>query len=120
MIDPPTCRRFQFRLRTLMVGVILLAVVCGYVGRQAEIVSERRSLRDEIARVGGSVSPERPAGPAGWKAPPVPQPNWLRRFLGDEPVGYILLPPPRISDPLKREIKTSFPEAMVSQHAERP
>jgi hypothetical protein len=32
--DPPRRIRrcFQFRLRTLMIGITLLAVVCGYVG----------------------------------------------------------------------------------------
>jgi hypothetical protein len=30
--QPPPRRRFQFRLRTLMIGITLLAVVCGYVG----------------------------------------------------------------------------------------
>jgi hypothetical protein len=33
--DPPKRKRrwFQFSLRSLMIGVTLLAVVCGYVGR---------------------------------------------------------------------------------------
>ena len=41
--QPSPRRRFQFRLRTLMIGVTLLAVVCGYVGHQAEIVHRRQS-----------------------------------------------------------------------------
>jgi hypothetical protein len=45
-------RRFQFRLRTLMIGVTLLAVVCGYVGRQAEIVRNRRELASRPFVVG--------------------------------------------------------------------
>jgi hypothetical protein len=44
--DPPKRkrRRFQFRLRTLMIVVTLLAVPCGYIGWQARIVRERRDL----------------------------------------------------------------------------
>jgi hypothetical protein len=41
--NPPKRKRrwFQFSLRTLMIGVTLLAMVCGYVGRQTKIVRER-------------------------------------------------------------------------------
>jgi hypothetical protein len=42
-------RRFQFRLRTLMVGVTLLAVPLGYVGWQAKIVRERKAFYDAHA-----------------------------------------------------------------------
>jgi hypothetical protein len=40
MADQPATprRHFQFRLRTLMIGVTLLAVPLGYVGWQAKIV----------------------------------------------------------------------------------
>jgi hypothetical protein len=41
--DPPR-RRFQFRLRTLLIGVTLLAVTCAYVSRQAKIVNERKAM----------------------------------------------------------------------------
>ena len=43
--DPPKRkrRRFQFRLRTLVVGVTLLAVVCAYVAHQARIVRDRQA-----------------------------------------------------------------------------
>jgi hypothetical protein len=36
-------RGFQFRLRTLMIGVTLLAIPCAYVGWQAKIVGERKA-----------------------------------------------------------------------------
>jgi hypothetical protein len=42
MTEPPKRRRFQFRLRTLLIGVTLLAVPLGYVGWQVKIVRERR------------------------------------------------------------------------------
>ncbi len=36
MASPSPRRRFQFRLRTLLIGVTLLAPICGYLGRQWE------------------------------------------------------------------------------------
>ena len=44
--EPPKRKRrwFQFRLRTLMIGVTLLAVVCGYIAWQKKIVNERSSI----------------------------------------------------------------------------
>ena len=45
MSEPPKRkrRRFQFRLRTRIIGVTLLAVVCGYVGWHAKIARERKA-----------------------------------------------------------------------------
>jgi len=43
MSVPSSRRRFQFRLRTLLIGVTLLAVPCAYVGWQAKIVRERQA-----------------------------------------------------------------------------
>ena len=37
-------RWFQFSLRSLMIGVTLLAVACAYVVWQVKIVAERRAL----------------------------------------------------------------------------
>jgi hypothetical protein len=36
--------RFQFRLRTVLIVVTLIAVMCGHVGWQARIVQERKAL----------------------------------------------------------------------------
>ena len=45
-------RRFQFRLRTLMIGVTLLAVVCSYAAHQAQLVHKRRTfLGDEVTKM---------------------------------------------------------------------
>jgi hypothetical protein len=38
----PPRRWFQFRLRTLMIGMTLLAVPCSYVGWQAKIAREQK------------------------------------------------------------------------------
>jgi hypothetical protein len=45
--------RFQFRMRTMMIVVTLLAVPCGYVGSQAKIVRERESVLADIENTGG-------------------------------------------------------------------
>jgi hypothetical protein len=48
--EPKRRRRwFQFRLRTLLIVVTLLAVPCAYVGWQAAIVRERKSLLESGA-----------------------------------------------------------------------
>ena len=39
--QPPPRRRFQFRLRTLMIGVTLLAVACWVAVDRARLIRER-------------------------------------------------------------------------------
>jgi hypothetical protein len=73
MPDQPPRRRFQFRLRTLMVGVTLLAVPCSYVGWQVRVVKERR-LQIE-ARSSPWITLYR------GKEPLTNGPNWFRRAL---------------------------------------
>src|ERR1700747_2520005 len=46
-------RRFQFRLRTLLIVVTLLAVPCAYVGWQAKIVREREAIANRILGLDG-------------------------------------------------------------------
>ena len=43
--EPPKRKRrwFQFSLRTLLIGVALLAVACAHVAHEAKIVRERRN-----------------------------------------------------------------------------
>jgi hypothetical protein len=64
----PSLRRFQYRLRTLLIGVALLAPVCGYLGRQWERNREEeaawqlvKKTRDNpplqlVLRIGGDYS----------------------------------------------------------------
>jgi hypothetical protein len=72
-------RRFQFRLRTLMIAVTLPAVPMGYVGWEAKIVRERKTWL-AAQRIYLPVEP-----------PPVfaigddsQAPSLIRRWLGDE------------------------------------
>jgi hypothetical protein len=84
----PRRRRFQFSLRTLLVGVTLLAAACGYVGWQATIVRERKALLLEIFKNKGSwyPSPFVPAGQALSHRSPI---RWL---LNDWYCTEILIP----------------------------
>jgi hypothetical protein len=96
--------RFQFRLRTLMIGVTLFCVVVGvYVGRQATIVRQRRA---ELNRVVDA----RLVGIAGNDEERVIP--WIRRVLGDERVGSIKMLVGTDAAELDR-LRVLFPEAKV-------
>jgi hypothetical protein len=49
MTAPSPRRRFQFRLRTLLIGVTLFCIVGGWFGNQVRIGANRKAVRDEIA-----------------------------------------------------------------------
>ena len=104
--QPSPRRRFQFRLRTLMIGVTLLAVACGYVGWQAKIVRQRESERNWIQKHGGVMESNitRPGQPTYR-----PTVSWARGLLGDSGVAAIRFGKP-ISDDDERRIKSVFPE----------
>jgi hypothetical protein len=97
--DPPKRKRrwFQFSLRTLMIGVTLLAVPMGYVGWQARIVRERRDLlasqfvESSINDGNGRMS-------------------WIRRSLGDKAYLFVYLYETATPDVVDR-FKIAFPEA---------
>jgi hypothetical protein len=111
-------RRFQFRLRTLMIGVTLLAVACGYVGWQAKIVRERQSALAAVKESGGYVwTREDDLASAdfvaGYRVNRDEWPSevaWLRRLLGDEHVAAIHLAW-NVSLPERNRVEGLFPEA---------
>jgi hypothetical protein len=90
--DPPKGkrRRFQFRLRTLMIGVTLLAVPLGYVGWHERIVQVRRQTTLWVDSVGGQVfaPSENLIKKSGFAC----EVGWLRRLLGDTEVAQVYLP----------------------------
>jgi hypothetical protein len=103
-------RRFQFRLRTLMIGVTLLAVACSYVGWQAKIVRERKALLEnqhfcvacqlfEVARRGC-----------------IP---WMRWRLGDVDC-YAIIGDEQVTDAELDRYRIAFPEADVWREGDRP
>jgi hypothetical protein len=82
--QPPPRRRFQFSLRTLMIGIALLAVACAYVGWQATIVSVRVKILAEFRD---------PPHIIKWHTLHLGDksqaPGLLRRWLGDKEVGSL-------------------------------
>ena len=129
--QPSPRRRFQFRLRTLMIGVTLLAVPLAYVGWQAKTVAERRALLLLIeSREYGwylserSASHDFPSAASGHDlaasghnvtaGKSEDRPGWIRRWLGDETVYLIWL---RNTVPSSEAvlIENCFPEAVVWQ-----
>ena len=106
-------RRFQFRLRTLLIGVTLFALIpCGYVGWQAKIVRERRSWLTRLQEEGykypkvGDIVIHAGNGHGG--------PNIVRRLLGDEEIVAVAIPA-TISDEDREATLRLFPESNVTQ-----
>jgi hypothetical protein len=94
---------FQFRLRTLLIVVTLLAVVCAYVTHEAKIVQERRA---EWNRNGKDrwvqLRDEDDFGVL----------NWTRRALGDRACYEILIS--EETDPAEIErLRAIFPEGRI-------
>ena len=140
MADQPSPRRrFQFRLRTLMIVVTLLAVVCGYVSNQGAIVRQRKAILSQTSGQNAAgvmdsltdaeatqfhLSP--PYGTTGALGALKPlttlvaiadrdtEPNWVRRWLGDQTMR-ILFVGDAITLSEVRRIAHLFPEANVYQ-----
>jgi hypothetical protein len=114
MTAPSPRRRFQFRLRTLMIGVTLFALIpCGYVGWQAKIVRDRKRMTDRDSPVRSYLYSDIPG-----EAIP-----WIRRRLGDKEYHHIDLVD-SASDATVGLYLKAFPEAAVvhrvSQHKVEP
>ena len=83
----PRRRWFQFRLRTLLIGVVLLAIPCAYIGHEARTVAARKEWlahhpQPDLEVLGPLiVSPPDPAHPAEPIWPTLPL---VRRLLGDQ------------------------------------
>ena len=95
--------RFQFRLRTLMIMVTLVAAVCGYVAHEARIVRERRIQITARSSSRILVYHGEQALPNG--------PNWFRFALGDVPIEWIS-PDHRYATSADM-LRALFPEAVV-------
>jgi hypothetical protein len=112
--EPPKSnrRRFQFRLRTLMVVVTVFALIpCGYLGWEAKVVRERRLWLAHLQAEGygpriGDIVVYAGNGHGG--------PNNVRRWLGDKEVITIAIPA-TISEEDKETTLRLFPESNVLQ-----
>ncbi|HEV2969245.1 MAG TPA: hypothetical protein VGY55_04585 [Pirellulales bacterium] len=92
-------RRFQFSLRTLLIVATLLAMLCGYIGRQVEIVKKR----DVMAAAPGVDSV------TGDSLKRIPL---FRRWLGDKYYLGLSIDKSASDDEIAR-YKSAFPEATI-------
>jgi hypothetical protein len=101
--QPSPRRRFQFRLRTLMIAVAVVAIPCAYVGWQMKIVRTRRAElnRTVDARLVGIADDD--------EERVIP---WVRRVLGDQRVASIRMLVGTDVAELDR-LRALFPEAKV-------
>lgn len=79
----PTRRWFQFRLRTLLIAVLLLAVPLSWIAMRIEKARRQREAVEAIAKLGGGVRYDYHDGvcdPA--EHPPIP--SLLLKLLGDD------------------------------------
>ena len=112
MADPPALRRrFQFRLRTLMIGVTLFALIpCGYFGWQAKIVRERKAW---VAHQPFRLRTDTPKNVTELaQGDPTRSPSRVRLWLGDESVEFIVIPNSSTAEELKLAASL-FPESVV-------
>jgi hypothetical protein len=94
-------------LRTLLIGVTLLAPVGGWIVGQEQIVLQRRSSLKRVQDTGAVF----------WIAPFTvvigPRPGLIRSLLGDKVIMSIALPKESTSDAEFERIKAAFPETAV-------
>jgi hypothetical protein len=111
--DPPKRRRrwFQFRLRTLLIGVTLLAMPCAYVGWLEKVIADRKAVREKTEAM-GAVFTDRPGKDLIYLhgEPPMPFP---RNWLGDRRASGIYIPPSFREEDVEL-VRRVFPEAWVS------
>lgn len=103
MADIRKRRWFQFRLRTLLIAVMLLAIPSSYIAHEYRIVVARKEwLKDHP--ILHAVYYELPAAEPGSSLP------IIRRLLGDELQDYVYLENPDE----EKTAKELFPEAAVN------
>ena len=103
-------RRWSFGLRTMFVVVSVTAIPLGLVAWQVHFVHERQHALSELRHAGGKLIPSCPGGGGmgGTFSHDVPL---VRGWLGDEPVGAILLPSQYGSEVANWQ--ATFPEAII-------
>ncbi len=86
--DPPKRKRrwFQFSMRTLLIGVVIVAVPCALLGRKIEQKRREREASKAFKALGGQVWYDYETDDEGHrigKAIPF-GPAWMRKLLGDD------------------------------------
>ena len=107
--EPPKRKRrwFQFSLRTLLIGVTLLAVACGYVAWQAKIVRDRKDALREIVANGGTWYP----APSTPEALTLSHRSPIRWILDDWYCTMMVIPPSM--EGRADQIRALFPETDI-------
>ena len=124
-VEPKRKRRwFQFSLRTLLIGVTLVAVACGYVGRQVAIVKAREAMaaapgvdsvvaaapRDIITSLSSGSEVVHVTSDSRESVP------WFRSWLGDRYYLGLSVDKSASDDEIAR-YKQAFPEATIMRRA---
>ena len=99
---PPKRKRrwFQFSLRTLMIGVVIVAIACGWIGRKIERKHQERDAVEELRKKGATVFYDFNRVSKG--SPPGP--DWVRKLLGENyfsEVEWVIEPGNLADDDLK-------------------
>ncbi len=107
-------RRFQFSLRTMFIVVTLVAIVCGYVAQQYQIVQRRRALVNQHVNTVVLLD----ANSAFAQDGPYPRASVssLRRWFGDSAVAEVWVTDAACYE----EVKQLFPESEVSLGSSLP
>lgn len=97
---------FRFRLRTLLVVMLLVSVACGYLGKHLYRKSIERPIVARIEAAGGDVDYDYEWSVDGHysHAGVAPGPPLVRRLLGEDlfaSVARVMLPPTASDDDLK-------------------
>jgi hypothetical protein len=103
--SPLSSRRLQFRLRTLLIVVTLFCLVVGRIANQARTVYDRKAA---LADYSGYVILHSFADEGSRAAMTSP----VKRWLGDDAVGYLVVSAAVSPDDLKR-LRDTFPEAEI-------
>jgi hypothetical protein len=102
--QPQARRRFQFSLRTLLIGVTLFCIFGAWFGNQVRIVIQRRAIiRNEPI---SAMIPARELVPGRADIP------WIRRLLGDKDC-FVIWADQTVTDEDLERYKAAFPEADV-------
>jgi hypothetical protein len=112
--EPPKRNRrwFQFSLRSLTIGVTLLAVPCAYVGYNLNWIRERDAARKSLigrTLFDSGMDYRNRRFLTGY---PLRLAPWSLRILGETGAGIWILDIPK-SDPVIEQLRRLFPEASI-------